>query len=225
MNALIQPVFKAAPLLVTAAMLTGCIHFDHSLITEPLQPSRSLAQRQCCDSLLELKAHPLPLDQYVTLTVGREDSVIEFRSGKSFTKALELPKLASEYLLQFDSVVNYPRIDLFPEAMYPMVTLLDANLNPVAIYDNETLDLRKPVFGPNLLRIILTVEPGSAARYALIHTSAGRTAQGLSVDPPYEVVQKDNFDGMLYGRPSQSRKKIHFSETGMVNVLAYSRPD
>jgi len=209
--------------LLAGSLLAGCIHFDRSVIAEPISPVRSLSQRPCCDSLLELEVFPLPLNEYVTMVVDRNDSVFEFRSGKSFAKALELPQLEEEYLLQLDSVVNIPRLDLNREVMFPMVTLLDANLDPVAIYDDETVDLRKPFFGPDLLRIILTVERGSAARYALIHTSDARTRQGMSADSPYELVQKSDFNTMLYARPSEPRRKIHFVETGMINVLAYTR--
>jgi len=214
---------RTLALLLAGALLTSCIYFDRSVIAEPTKPSRSLSQRPCCDSLLEIEVYPLPINEYLTTVVDRNDSVLEFRTGKSFAKAFELPKIEQEYVIQLDSVVNTPRLDLSREAIYPMVTLLDANLNTVAIFDNEQVDLRKPFFGPDLLRIILTVEQGSKARYALIHTSAEITDKGISVDKPYKIAQEKNFDSILYERSALSRKKIHFAETGMINILVYTK--
>lgn len=208
---------------VSTLLAAGCIRFDHSLIDEPVAPRRSLDQRVCCDSVLGLEVHTLPANEYVTLVVDEDDPVIEFRTGRSFAKAVELPALSGEYVLQIDSVVYVPRVDLFPEAMYPMVTLLDERLNVVAVHDREPLDLRRPVLGPKLLRIVLTVEDGSAARYALIHTSQERVEHGMSMHPPREEVYRDGFDSMIYARPTQSRHKIHFVETGMVTLLAHQK--
>ncbi len=204
-------------------MITGCIRFDHSLIDEPVEPRRSLDQRICCESLLGLEVLDLPANKYVTLVVDEDDPVIEFRSGKSFAKAVELPGLTGEYVLQIDSVVYIPRMDLFPEAMYPMVTLLDERLNIVAVYDQEPLDLRRPIFGPKLLRIVLTVEEGSTARYAVIHTSQEKAQRGMSIHTPREIVNRKDFDSLIYSRPTQSRHKIHFAETGMVTLLAHQK--
>ena len=217
--------FRFCITLIVSIALGGCIHFDRSVVAEPIEPSRSIEQHPCCDSLLSLQVSDLPLNQYVTLVIDRNDPVLEFRKGKSFAKVLTLPKVDNEFLLQLDSVVNFPRLDFVAEAFYPSVTLLDDQLNPVATYDNEKLDLRNPIFGPDLLRIILTIEPGSSARYAVVHTSPDRLIQGLSVNPPHQIVTKSGFDTMLYGRSTQSRKKIYFVETGMINVLAYSRND
>ncbi len=210
--------------IVIAALLAGtvgCIRFDHSLIEEPVTPVRTLAERPCCDSLLEMRVETLEVKQYKTVLIDETDSVLEFRTGKSFATAIELPRIQGEYLLQVDSVVNRPRIDLIPEAIYPMVTLLDEKLDTVAIFDQQMIDLRRPIFGPSLLRITLTIEPKSNARYALIHTSPEKTDQGISTFAPFEVVQRKPFDSLLYARPSNSKRKIHFAETGMVNLLAY----
>ncbi|MBX2867105.1 MAG: hypothetical protein KTR18_00410 [Acidiferrobacterales bacterium] len=201
--------------------LGGCIRFDHSLIEEPITPVRSLAERPCCDSLLEMKVETLGVKRYKTVLIDESDSVLEFRTGRSFAKAVELPRIEGEYLLQVDSVVNRPRIDFIPEALYPMVTLLDEKLDTVAIFDQQMVDLRRPILGPSLLRITLTIEEESSARYALIHTSPERTNQGISTFAPFELVQRKPFETLLYARPSNSRKKIHFAETGMVNLLAY----
>ncbi len=203
--------------------LSGCIHFDHSIIETPKQPARTLEQRACCDDILGLDVHPLPVNEYVTFLIDENDPVLELNSGKSFAKAVQLPSLEEEYVLQLDSVVNIPRIDLFPEAMFPMVTLLDADLQTIAIHDNEPVKLLRPILGPKMVRIILTVEADSSARYAIIHTSEKRTRQALTIHPPVELVQKDSFDTLLYSRPTQSRNKIHFVETGMVNMLAYTK--
>ncbi|MGI9318936.1 MAG: hypothetical protein ACR2QW_16535 [bacterium] len=204
-------------------LLSGCIHFDHSIIETPKQPVRTLEQRSCCDDILGLAVHPLPVNEYVTFVIDETDPVLELSGGVSFAKAIQLPSVEGEYLLQLDSVVNIPRIDLFPEAMYPIVTLLDADLETVATYDNEPLDLLRPILGPKMVRIILTIEADSPARYAIVHTSKKRTHQALTIHPPIELVQKDRFDTLIYARPTQSRNKIHFVETGMVNMLAYSK--
>lgn len=214
---------RIAMTTLAVLLLGGCIRFDHSLIDEPVEPRRSLDQRICCQSVLGLEVHDLPANKYITLVVDEDDPVIEFRSGKSFAKAVQLPDLTGEYVLQIDSVVYVPRIDLFPEAMYPMVTLLDDRLNVVAVYDREPLDLRRPIFGPKLLRIVLTVEAESAARYAVIHTSQERTRHGMSIKAPREIVTRNDFDSLIYHRPTQTRHKIHFVETGMVTLLAHQK--
>jgi len=204
-------------------MLSGCIHFDHSLVETPKQPVRTLEQHPCCDNILGLDVHPLPVNEYVTFLIDENDPVLELSGGKSFAKAIQLPSVEGEYLLQLDSVVNIPRIDLFPEAMFPMVTLLDAELQTIATHDNEPVKLLRPIFGPKMVRIILTVEADSPARYAIVHTSEKRTRQALTIHAPIELVQRDSFETLLYSRPTQSRNKIHFVETGMINMLAYSK--
>lgn len=211
-----------AVLLVSMA-LSSCIHFDHSLVESPKQPTRSLDQRICCDDILGLDVHLLPVNEYVTFVIDETDPVLELSSGKSFAKAIQLPLIEGEYVLQLDSVVNIPRIDLFPEALFPMVTLLDADLQMIATYDNEPLNLLRPILGPKMVRIILTIEEDSTARYAIVHTSERRTHQALTMHAPIELVQKDAFDTMIYSRPTQSRNKIHFVNTGMINMLAYSK--
>ncbi|MGB5705394.1 MAG: MalM family protein [Arenicellales bacterium] len=203
------------------AVLSGCIHFDHSILDEPKKPVRTLDQQLCCDDVLGLDVYPLPVNEYVTFIIDENDPVLELSSGKSFAKAIKLPQIEGEYVLQLDSVVNIPRIDLYPEAIFPMVTLLDDSLETIAIHDNEPLDLLRPILGPRLVRIILTIPSGSSAKYAIIHTSKKRTHQALTLHHPIELVQKSSFDTLLYARPSQSRNKVHFVETGMVNMLAY----
>lgn len=209
--------------MLTSAFLvsTGCIRFDHSLIAEPVTPVRTLEQHPCCDSLLEMEVETLQVKQYKTIVIDEADSVLEFRTGKSFAAAIELPRISGDYILQVDSVVNRPRIDLVPEAIYPMVTLLDEKLDTVAIFDQQAVDIRQPILGPSLLRITLTVEQESNARYALLHTSPERATQGITTFAPYEVVQRKHFESLLYARPTNSRQKIHFVETGMLNLLAF----
>jgi hypothetical protein len=203
-------------------LISGCIRFDQSMIVSPIGPVRSLEQRPCCDSILGLEVHPLPTNKYVTMIVDKDDAVIDFESGKSFAKVIELPEIESEYLLQLDSVVNYPGLNLIPEAMFPMVTLLDSKLDIIATYDDEPIDYLNPLFGPRLIRVILTLNAGSAARYALIHTSPTHTKQGLIVLSNNEVVQRKEFATMIYARPTQTRHKIKFTDTGMFNLLAYT---
>ena len=206
-----------------AVLTSGCIRPDYSALGEPVAPRLSLDQRTCCESLGNLEALPLPVNRYTTLVIDESHPVIELPSGVSFARVVELPDIDNEYVLQVDSLINRPRIDLFPEAIYPMVTLLDENLEIVSIHDNLPLDLRRPVFGPNMVRVVLIVPEQSAAKFALVHTSHERTNYGMTSKPPYEVVTRSGFETLLYSRPSQSRHKIHFVETGMVTLLAYDR--
>ena len=214
---------RLTAILLLSLALSGCIHFDHSLVEAPKQPTRSLEQRICCDDILGLDVHLLPVNEYVNFVIDENDPVLELSSGKSFAKAIQLPFVEGDYVLQLDSIVNIPRIDLFPEALFPMVTLLDADLETIATYDNEPLNLLRPILGPKMVRIIVTIEANSAARYAIVHTSENRTNQALTMYAPIELVQKDSFDTMIYSRPTQSRNKIHFVNTGMINLLAYSK--
>lgn len=215
---------KVLTLLAISASLAGCIHFDHHILDEqPLHPVRSLEQHPCCDSLLGLPAVQLPANEYVSIIIDEYDPVLDFRTGKSFARVIELPRLEGEYLLQLDSVVNRPDIDLHPKALYPMVQLLDANLNPIGTFDDEPVDLRQPVLGPSLVRIILTVAEDAGARYAVLYTSKEKTNLGLSTKSPVEVIQKGGFDTMIYTRPTETRFKIQFEPTGMVNMLAFQQ--
>ncbi len=213
---------NAIILTTLVVLISGCIRFDQSMITSPNKPERSLEQRPCCDFILGLELHPLPVNKYVTMVVDKDDAVIEFESGKSFAKVIELPEVEGEYLLQLDSVVNYPGLNLIPEAMFPVVTLLDSKLDIVTTHDDEPIDYRKPLFGPRLIRFILTLDGGSGARYAIIHTSPIHTRQGLIVLSNNEVVQRKDFATMIYARPTQTRHKIKFTDTGMFNLLAYT---
>ncbi len=219
----VRNILRACSVALLFPLAGGCIRFDHSALGEPVEPRRSLEQHPCCEPVRGMEVHPLPVNRYVTLVVDEDDPVIEFRSGKSFAKAVQLPVIDDEYVLQVDSVVNIPRLDFFQEALFPMVTLLDAQLEPVAVYDDLEAELRNPFIGPKLLRILVTVEAGSKARYALVHTSQERTRYGMALFYPYEVVAQDGFDSMIYARPSQSAEKIHFVETGMLTLLAYHR--
>ena len=214
---------KIAGAACLSLLIAGCARYDFSGIYEPVAPVLSLEQRKCCDSVLGLKPYLLEKNRYASIDINEEDAVLEFRTGKSFTEAVELPNVESTYYLQVDSVVDFRSLDLKPRAIYPMVTLLDDRLNAIATYDNEPIDLRRPVLGPKLVRILLTIEAGSSARYALIHTSQERTNQGLSTEPPFEVVDVGGFDTISYAQPTQSRHKIQFAETGLVNLLAYVR--
>lgn len=207
--------------MASTSLLAGCISFDHSIIDEPIKPARTLAQRPCCDSIFGVEAHPLPTDQYITLVLDHDDAVLDFPGGKSFTKAIQLPEIDGPYLLQIDSVVYRPNIDLKPVALYPVVTFLDSDLKPLSTHDNQDIDYRHPIFGPGLLRTIISLEAGSPARYALLHTSSQRLNQAISTSDSHRLVQVDNFDTILYSSPAQSRRKVRFVETGMVNVLAY----
>ena len=211
------------PLALAAALAGGCVRPDYSALGEPVTPRRSLEQHICCDPLSTMDTLPLPVNRYTTLVVDDNDPVIDLPSGISFARVVELPEIDHEYVLQVDSVINRPRLDLFPEVMYPMVTLLDGDREIVSVHDDLPLDLRRPFFGPNLVRVVLTVPAQSGARFALVHTSLDRTRYGLSSKPPYEVVTRSGFDTLIYARPSQSRHKIHFVETGMLTLLAYDR--
>ena len=210
-------------LALLATLTSGCIRPDYSALGEPLAPQMGLDQRICCGTMDAMEAISLPVNRYTTLEVDENDPVIELPSGISFARVVELPEIDSDYVLQVDSLVNRPRLDLFPEVMFPMVTLLDEDREIVSVHDNLPLDLRRPVFGPNMVRIVLTVPADSAARFAVVHTSLHRTDYGMTSKPPYEVVTRSGFETLIYARPSQSRHKIHFVETGMLTLLAYDR--
>jgi len=59
-------------------------------------------------------------------------------------------------------------------------------------------------------------------RYVLIHTSDEKLNQALSTQKPVSVIQQSAFDTMIYVQPTLSKKRINFTETGVLNVLAYT---
>ena len=46
--------------------------------------------------------------------------------------------------------------------------------------------------------------------------------QALSTQEPISVIQQSAFDTMIYVQPTLSKKRIDFTETGVLNVLAYT---
>ena len=217
LNRFVKQVLTAS----TIATLAGCVHYDFSALKSSNTPRLSLDQRTCCHSVLSLKPEPLIPNQTITAEINGNDAVLEFSSGKSYTQAFALPEVQSEYYLQVDSIVDIRGLDLIPRAIYPMVTLLDANLNTIATFDNEPLKLHKPVFGIKHISIILPIEAASNAKYALIHTSESRKKQGLTTVPPIEVVNIRGFDSISYAESSPSKNKIQFAETGGFKVITH----
>jgi len=214
--------FKTA-ILVMAISLAGCAH-HYTTSDNVAQPEQSLQQTQpCCDGFSELNFKKLRARFKTNLIIDEADPVIELSTGgKSYAEALLLPENNGTTLLQVDSIIKQSLPHVPSKVFYPIITLLDANHQPL-----ETLDRLPFKYSGGLglwrkLRIVATIdERYRNAKYALIHTSKEKLNQGISTQKPVSVIRHDGFHSMIYGSTTKSRKQVLFSDKGKIQVLAY----
>ena len=215
---------KYIMVLIAAALMSGCAAMNRHWDQNPDKPELQLAQTPaCCAGLSEVQFKQLPVNFRARLLLNQDDPVFDFDSGKSYMEALALPESDSPLLLQIESLVHYKNVPPQAHVLYPSVTLLDESYNTIGSLQDFPYEFDRPLFGPNRLKFVALLNGDySKARYVLIHTSEERLSQGISSHDPYSVIRYDRFKSMIYSNPAQSHRQIQFSETGKINVLAYS---
>ena len=216
-------------LLVVAALLflNACTYYTHTdnsdLDPSERPPEQSLAQTTvCCDSYAELEFKNLPPKFDATLFLDADDPAMVFTTGKSYVEPLLLPETSGIILLQIDSLVSKHSPYGVPTAVFPVVTLLDSQYQPVATLDQLPFEYQSKYFDSKRIRFVVTIDGQyEDVTYALIHTSSEKLNQSLSIQEPIQIVQDAGFETILYAEPSFSRKRIRFVESGVFNVKAF----
>jgi hypothetical protein len=204
--------------------LTGCSHVYNQNPEAVSEPALSLEQSpSCCDSFSQLQYKQLPKNFRATLTIDVEDAVLDLGSGKTYVEALELPQSDSTILLEIESRVSHRNFSKPSTVFFPTVTLLDESYAPIATLDNLPFTYGSTLGTWRHIHMVITLDKDyKNTRYALIHTTDERISQAVSTRYPKQIVKRSNFDTMIYHQSTESKKRIHFSRQGVINVLAYS---
>ena len=216
----------ASPVLIAllAVFAVGCQSPHASKGENVEKPVELLSQATvCCTDFSELSFKKLPARYEATLVLDAEDPVYQFDSGKSYVEAIVLPESEGATLLQIDSLVSRRNALSPSHAIFPVVTLLDGEFNAISTLDEMAFEYTSTLGGWRKLRFVVALtNEFSDTRYVLIHTSDEKLRQALSTQKPISVIQQSDFDTMIYVQPTLSKKRINFTETGTVNVLAYT---
>ena len=213
---------KIFTLATAFVFLNGCVHSHHN-VPSTEKPDQSLSQHAvCCQSLSQLPFKILPPHLKARLNLDGNDPVVNISGDKTYVEPISLPKTKNGILLQIDSLVSRHHSGLKASAIYPVITLLDSNHQPIETLDELPFEFKGALYGWKKIRIVATIDQRFPdARYALIHTNTEKLSQSLSTRRPVSIIQSSDFDSMLYHQSSFSRKRIDFSSTGVLSVLAY----
>ncbi|MEA3290691.1 MAG: MalM family protein [Pseudomonadota bacterium] len=210
--------------LATATLLLGLTFAGGCQTTAPQDSQLALQEApECCVDFTGLNYKVMTADKPGTLRVDREDPAITFENGKSFVEAVALPPLALPYRLRIESFTSYPPGSRKPEVFYPLITLLDADFQPLETLENLPFEYNAAVFGRN--RIVMTVTftgDLAAARYAVIHSSDAQSSMALTKMHSGETIKTDPFESMVYAPVTPARYRINFGPEGRIRLLAYS---
>ena len=209
--------------LALCLLITGCSHVANPSPDDVSKPDINLEQSiACCTSFSQLKYKKLPENYRAILSLDAEDQILDLDSGKTYVEALALPESDETIILEIESVVTRRNLRKPSSALYPIVTLLNANHQPV-----ETLDELPFTFDTTLgtyrhLHMVITLDDRYPdVRYVLIHSNDIKLTQALSTQKPIRIIKQSDFHSMVYVQPTISRKRIQFSNMGVVNVLAF----
>ena len=210
-------------LLISCLLFTGCSHVNNRNPEDVSKPATNLEQGiSCCTSFSQLKYKKLPENYRATLSLDAKDPILDLDSGKTYVEALALPETNETILLEIESVVTRRNLRKPSSTLYPIVTLLDANHEPVVTLDELPFTFDTTLGTHRHLHMVITLdERYSDVRYALIHSNDIKLTQALSTQKPVRIIKQSNFDSMIYVQPTKSRKRIRFSNKGVINVLAY----
>lgn len=151
----------------------------------------------CCERLDQLTYAPLPPGESRVINVG--PPAFRFEGGKSYFSAWTLPPLQTPTRLLVESYMQVVAISMNEEERYlfaPQLLLLDERFAPVA---RVPLRARQLMFVPFTefattgglgwkLALSAETEPGSQARYAIVHTTDALLASDTPMDAP--IVRK-----------------------------------
>jgi len=151
----------------------------------------------CCERLDQLAYTPLAPGESRVINVG--PPAFRFEGGKSYFSAWALPPLQTPTRLLVESYMQVVAISMNEEERYlfaPHLLLLDERHAPVA---RIPLRARQLLFVPFTefattgglgwkLALSAEIEPGSQARYAIVHTTDALLANDTPMDAP--IVRK-----------------------------------
>jgi len=209
--------------LILCLLVVGCSHVSNPNPRDVSKPAGNLEQGiACCTNFSQLKYKILPENYRATLSLDAADPILDLDSGKTYVEALALPETDEIILFEIESIVSRRNLRKPSSALYPIVTLLDANHQPVVTLDELPFTFDTTLGTHRHLHMLITLdERYPDVRYALIHSNDVKLTQALSTQKPVRIIKQSNFESMVYVQPTKSRKRIRFSNTGVVNVLAY----
>ncbi len=221
MNPIVQKMRSTS--LILCLLVAGCSHVSNPNPKDVSKPATNLEQgTPCCTSFSQLKYKILPENYRATLSLDAADPILDLDSGKTYVEALVLPETDETILLEIESLVSRRNLRKPSSALYPIVTLLDANHLPVITLDDLPFTFDTTMGTHRHLHMVITLdERYPNVRYALIHSNDVKLTQVLSTQKPVRIIKQSNFDSMIYVQPTTSRKRIRFSNMGVINVLAY----
>jgi hypothetical protein len=209
--------------LILCLLIAGCSHVTNPNPKNVSRPGTNLEQGiACCTSYSQLKYKILPENYRATLSLDAEDPILDLDSGKTYVEALALPETDETILLEIESVVTRRNLRKPSSALYPIVTLLNASHQPVVTLDELPFTFDTTLGTYRHLHMVITLDDRYPdVRYALIHSNDLKITQALSTQKPIRIIKQSDFDSMVYVQPTISRKRIQFSNKGVINVLAY----
>jgi hypothetical protein len=146
----------------------------------------------CCSGFDQLRYLPLDTDSSRTFSIGLNDEVFPFASGKSPVAAFKFPPVSEPLRLTVESYMQSSPKSLTTEDRYfflPTITLLDSGHALLRANESQS---RRVLYVP-LNEFVATgglgwkivlgtdIDPGDRARYALIHTTDRLLARTVTV--------------------------------------------
>ncbi|MGV8998579.1 MAG: hypothetical protein ACOH12_16685 [Parvibaculaceae bacterium] len=169
--------FRVLAFTVLLPLLSACTHTDVAVV--------DAAQAQMTPTVASYQAMAFtpvanPSTQYGP--VGAGDPVYDFGYyGRSYYKAIELPRAATDYVLEVTSGMFVPAGKSQFHMFFPNFVFLDANRKPVPVVANQA-----PFFDfgedDNFKRTIrFVIKPDTKARYVVIYASRDMIVNGEEV--------------------------------------------
>ena len=127
---------RMIPLCLILLITTTCaVHYKKAV--DSLRESK-----ECCRSMAEFKYEPIPEGEGINYKIDESSPAFVFQSGKSFFKALTLPKKDSPYYIHVKSFGLGEQIR-DAHIFYPQLALLDEKFNILKQSDPADSSLKK----------------------------------------------------------------------------------
>lgn len=121
-------------LVIVVLLLSGCASSALQTRAKDLATSKVAYDKTnvCCSSFSEIKYESLKEKGQNKLIVGKQFQAFDFEEGKSFFRAVELPKLSYEYSLNVETwqidTAGFASSLLSVHYLEPTLLFLDENL-------------------------------------------------------------------------------------------------
>ncbi|WP_406608950.1 MalM family protein [Agarivorans sp. JK6] len=183
-------------LVITMVALTAACSSNKSMIidygaadaksVQKIDPSigyQALEQAPvCCSNLSQLNYQKISAPGKVDFTLTTQDPAFQFRTGKSFVKAVELPEVNGPIKVAVSSPI-------VTSVFAPTLLVLDKNFDPIDVYGKETINYENGSL-LNIDRFFGNVElpavfrDGRQAKYLVVLTTDQAMQQTTKLDPP-----------------------------------------